>query len=133
MDARRQHDAWFYWLGRIETASLVVPLAIAMPLKNLVDRPAAVGWTGWLHGLLLIIYLVALMSVARAYALRLEQDERDALRLGDLANVLGEEFVRRVTGNREDSSSRQADRSAGAHPQTLGSDRDARRSRVWTQ
>jgi integral membrane protein len=72
-DPRHDTRGWFYWLGRIETASFVVLLAIAMPLKYLADRPAAVGWVGWIHGVLLIIYLVALMSVARVYALRFWQ------------------------------------------------------------
>jgi integral membrane protein len=72
-DPRHDTRGWFYWLGRSETASFVVLLAIAMPLKYLADRPAAVGWVGWLHGVLLIIYLVALMSVARVYALRFRQ------------------------------------------------------------
>jgi integral membrane protein len=72
-DPKHDTRSWFFWLGRIETASFVVLLAIAMPLKYAAGRPAAVGWVGWLHGVLLIVYLVALMSVARVYALRLGQ------------------------------------------------------------
>jgi integral membrane protein len=67
-----EHDTrtWFFWLGRIETASFVLLLAIAMPLKYVAGQPAAVGWCGWLHGVLLIIYLNALLSVARVYVAR---------------------------------------------------------------
>jgi integral membrane protein len=72
-DPKHDTRSWFFWLGRIETASFVALLAIAMPLKYVADRPAAVGWIGWLHGVLLIVYLVALMSVARVYAVRLGQ------------------------------------------------------------
>jgi len=72
-DPKHDTRSWFYWLGRIETASFVVLLGIAMPLKYLAGLPAAVGWAGWIHGVLLIIYLVALSSVARVYALRFWQ------------------------------------------------------------
>ncbi|KIG18727.1 hypothetical protein DB30_07742 [Enhygromyxa salina] len=58
---------WFYWLGRLETASFVALLGIAMPLKYVANQPAAVGWVGWTHGVLLIVYLIALLSVARVY------------------------------------------------------------------
>jgi integral membrane protein len=72
-DPKHDTRSWFYWLGRIETASFVVLLGIAMPLKYLAQLPAAVSWVGWIHGVLLIIYLVALLSVARVYALRFGQ------------------------------------------------------------
>jgi integral membrane protein len=72
-DPKHDTRSWFYWLGRIETASFVALLGIAMPLKYLADQPAAVGWVGWTHGVLLIMYLVALASVARVYALRFGQ------------------------------------------------------------
>lgn len=58
---------WFYWLGRIETASFVALLGIAMPLKYVAGNPEPVGWVGWTHGVLLIVYVLALLSVARIY------------------------------------------------------------------
>lgn len=58
---------WFYWLGRLETASFVTLLGIAMPLKYAAGKPEAVGWVGWTHGVLLIVYVLALLSVARIY------------------------------------------------------------------
>ncbi len=58
---------FFYWLGRLETLSFVVLLGIAMPLKYVAGKPEAVGWVGWTHGVLLIVYLLALLSVARVY------------------------------------------------------------------
>jgi integral membrane protein len=64
---------WFYWLGRVETASFVALLGIAMPLKYIADQPEAVGWVGWTHGVLLIVYLIALLSVARVYKVALVQ------------------------------------------------------------
>jgi integral membrane protein len=72
-DPKHHTRSWFFWLGRIETASFVVLLTIAMPLKYVAGLPAAVGWVGWLHGVLLIVYLVALSSVARVYSVRLGQ------------------------------------------------------------
>jgi integral membrane protein len=60
---------FFYWLGRIETLSFVLLLGVAMPLKYVAGKPEAVGWVGWTHGVLLIVYLLALLSVARVYKL----------------------------------------------------------------
>jgi integral membrane protein len=58
---------WFYWLGRLETASFVVLLGIAMPLKYAANIPQPVSWIGWTHGVLLIVYLIALLSVVRVF------------------------------------------------------------------
>ena len=49
---------WFYTLGRAETASFVVLLGIAMPLKYAAGMPAATAWVGWLHGMLLFVYVL---------------------------------------------------------------------------
>jgi integral membrane protein len=64
---------WFFWLGRLETASFVALLGIAMPLKYAAKIPEPVTWVGWAHGLLLILYIVALLGVARAYKVGLVQ------------------------------------------------------------
>lgn len=58
---------WFYWLGRLETASFVALIGIAMPLKYAANIPQPVSWIGWLHGVLLIVYVIALLSVARVF------------------------------------------------------------------
>jgi integral membrane protein len=58
---------WFYWLGRLETASFVALLGIAMPLKYGANIPEPVSYIGWLHGVLLIVYVIALLSVARVF------------------------------------------------------------------
>jgi integral membrane protein len=68
-----QTRTWFFWLGRFETASFVALLGIAMPLKYAAGLPAAVGWVGWTHGVLLIVYLLALLSVARVFKVGLVQ------------------------------------------------------------
>lgn len=60
---------WFYWLGRAETASFVILLGIAMPLKYAAGMPAATAWVGWLHGMLLLVYVIALCSVVRIHGL----------------------------------------------------------------
>jgi len=62
---------WFYTLGRAETASFVVLLGIAMPLKYAAGMPAATAWVGWLHGMLLFVYVIALLSVVRVHGLGL--------------------------------------------------------------
>jgi len=58
---------WFFTLGRLETLSFVTLLGVAMPLKYLADIPEPVGWVGWTHGVLLIIYVIGLLSVARIH------------------------------------------------------------------
>jgi integral membrane protein len=74
---------WFYALGRAETASFVALLGIAMPLKYAAGMPGATAWVGWLHGMLLLVYVIALLSVVRVHGLGL----RHALVGGVLALV----------------------------------------------
>jgi integral membrane protein len=51
-------------IGRIEGVSFLVLLGIAMPLKHLADRPMAVTYVGWAHGVLFIgLALVTLMAL----------------------------------------------------------------------
>lgn len=50
-------------IGITEGISFLVLLFVAMPLKYLADLPEAVKYTGWVHGLLFILYLVALANV----------------------------------------------------------------------
>jgi integral membrane protein len=56
------------WLGRAEGASLILLMLIATPLKRgagiLLD--GGTGALGWVHGALFLIYLQALLSVARS-------------------------------------------------------------------
>ena len=56
---------WFLAIGRLEGASLLALLGIAMPLKYLAHIPAATAWTGWIHGFLFLVFLVALVSARR--------------------------------------------------------------------
>jgi integral membrane protein len=48
-------------LGMLEGVSFLLLMGIAMPLKYLADFPAAVKWTGWIHGVLFISYGVAVL------------------------------------------------------------------------
>ena len=48
-------------VGMIEAISFLVLLGIAMPLKYFADLPEAVRIVGWVHGILFIGFLVALM------------------------------------------------------------------------
>ena len=48
-------------IGIIEGVSFLVLLGIAMPLKHFADLPEAVRIVGWVHGILFIGFVVALM------------------------------------------------------------------------
>jgi len=59
---------WFRWVGRAEGLSLLVLMGVAMPLKYALGQPEAVQWVGWVHGILFLVYVIALGSVARVEA-----------------------------------------------------------------
>lgn len=51
-------------LGLLEGASFLLLLFIAMPLKYLADQPLAVRYVGMAHGVLFLLYLLAIVPVA---------------------------------------------------------------------
>ena len=51
----------FRLLGIAEGLSLLILLGIAMPLKYMADQPEAVKYTGWIHGLLFVGYVIAVL------------------------------------------------------------------------
>ena len=53
----KQNHSLFSVIGYAEGISLLVLLAIAMPLKYLAGYPLAVKYTGWAHGMLFVAYL----------------------------------------------------------------------------
>jgi integral membrane protein len=53
-------------IGILEGISYLVLLCIAMPLKYVWDMPLMVKYTGWAHGLLFILYIVAVPLAKRA-------------------------------------------------------------------
>ncbi len=53
-------------IGFIEGVSFLVLLLIAMPLKYYWDFPMAVKITGWIHGVLFILYIVAVLMAIKA-------------------------------------------------------------------
>ncbi|WP_289137644.1 DUF3817 domain-containing protein [uncultured Brevibacillus sp.] len=53
----------FRVIGILEGISYLVLLGIAMPLKYFLDVPAAVKIVGALHGLLFVLYILALVHV----------------------------------------------------------------------
>ena len=59
-------------LGLIEGASFLILLGVAMPLKYALGRPEAVRVVGWAHGLLFMLFLLALFHAAseRGWPLR---------------------------------------------------------------
>ena len=50
-----------HWLGYAEAFSWLVLLFIAMPLKYIWDQPLPVKYTGWVHGILFILYCIHLL------------------------------------------------------------------------
>jgi integral membrane protein len=54
---------WLRLIGTAEGISLLVLLCIAMPLKYLAGIPEAVKYTGWIHGLLFISFVIAVLYV----------------------------------------------------------------------
>lgn len=56
----------FRAVALLEGLSFVVLLFIAMPLKYAAGMPMAVRFTGMAHGLLFVLYVLALMEVAIA-------------------------------------------------------------------
>lgn len=56
---------WFLALARAEGCSAIALFFIGMPLKYGAGLPEATLWTGWLHGSLFLVYLVALWSAGR--------------------------------------------------------------------
>lgn len=49
----------FRWVARAEGVSLLVLFGIAMPVKYGLGEPLVVAWTGWLHGVLFLLFLMA--------------------------------------------------------------------------
>ena len=51
--------------GFVEGVSFLILLGIAMPLKYLADMPVAVKIAGWTHGILFIVFCLALLRAKR--------------------------------------------------------------------
>ena len=49
--------------GMAEGISLLVLLGIAMPLKYIAGKPEAVTVIGWIHGLLFVLFMIAVIIV----------------------------------------------------------------------
>ena len=50
-------------IGILDGTSLLVLLFIAMPLKYMADQPLMVPYTGWAHGLLFVLFMLAAFMV----------------------------------------------------------------------
>jgi len=62
---------WFRAIAVAEGLSLVTLFGVAMPLKYALGRPEAVAWVGWIHGVLFLVYVIALLSAGRVAGWRL--------------------------------------------------------------
>lgn len=56
----------FRLVSLLEGVSFLVLLGIAMPLKYAAGLPEAVRYVGWAHGVLFVLFLLALFEVASA-------------------------------------------------------------------
>lgn len=55
------------WSGYLEGTSFLVLLGIAMPLKYKWGIPEAVLVTGWIHGVLFVMYVIMAVQASSAY------------------------------------------------------------------
>jgi integral membrane protein len=58
--------AFLRTVALIEAVSFLLLLGVAMPLKYAAGMPMAVKVAGWIHGVLFVIFVVALVRVIRA-------------------------------------------------------------------
>jgi integral membrane protein len=49
-------------VGRLEALSFLILMGIAMPLKYVANKPQLVHWTGWIHGILFIVYIALVLN-----------------------------------------------------------------------
>ena len=61
---RTSAERQLLWIGRIEAVSFLALLLVAMPLKYLAGMPQAVRIVGMAHGVLFIMYVLALLRAA---------------------------------------------------------------------
>ncbi|MDE0769940.1 MAG: DUF3817 domain-containing protein [Opitutaceae bacterium] len=54
---------FFRKVALLEGLSLIILMAICMPLKYFADMPGPVKVVGWLHGFLFVVYVVVLLIV----------------------------------------------------------------------
>lgn len=54
----------FRMAGIVEGISFLTLLFIAMPVKYMAGDPRAVLYVGWVHGILFMLYLLALITVS---------------------------------------------------------------------
>jgi integral membrane protein len=72
-DAAARTIAWFWACARAEGLSLVLLMCVSMPLKYGlgIQLDGGQGWIGWVHGVLTILFLLALGNAAGAAGWRL--------------------------------------------------------------
>ncbi|TPE39575.1 DUF3817 domain-containing protein [Pontibacter mangrovi] len=56
----------FRTVGLYEGLSYLLLLGVAMPLKYMFDMPLFVKYVGWAHGVLFVLYMLALLQVTLA-------------------------------------------------------------------
>ena len=56
----------FRTIALVEGISFLILLFVAMPLKYMADKPMAVKYVGWAHGVLFILYVLLGLRAAKA-------------------------------------------------------------------
>ena len=67
MSSNARHVSFLRKSGIAEGISFLLLVGIAMPLKHIADKPMAVSIVGWIHGVLFVIFCIALVKTY-AYA-----------------------------------------------------------------
>lgn len=65
-ETQQQWARRFKWISLAEGLSFLLLLGIAMPLKYVFDLPLAVKYVGWAHGILFVVYILAVFPTARS-------------------------------------------------------------------
>lgn len=73
MEEKRKYLSQLRWIGITEGWSFLLLLGIAMPLKYILDFPIAVKYIGWAHGILFILYIIAVFRAAFALNWKLQR------------------------------------------------------------
>ena len=59
---------WFVQVARVEGLTVLLLFGLGMPLKYGLGIKEPLAWIGWIHGVMVFLYLIALGSASRVEA-----------------------------------------------------------------
>lgn len=59
---------WYLQIARLEGITVLLLFLLAMPLKYGLGIKEPVAWFGWMHGVMVFLYVIALGSASRVEA-----------------------------------------------------------------